>query len=227
VVVPCYNEEKYLPRCLRSLAAQTLPRELFEIVIVDGGNDGTAAIAESFGARLVREPRRGVALARQRGADEARGDIIAITSADSELPPDWLSRIDSQFARDPGLAALGGPVRSYDGNRILDMYFIFPPTHYIFALFGLTTFSGDNAAIRRSSLAAVHGFNVYLPSLEDTDLALRLRKVGRVRLDRHLVVRTSIRRAKEGGLRFLFRALSSNVKLFVFRQSPSTFPEIR
>ncbi len=227
VVVPCYNEEKYLPRCLNSLAAQDYPRDQYEIVVVDGGNDGTSGIAESFGARLVREPRRGVALARQRGADEARGEIIAITSADTEVPPDWLSRIDSQFADDQDLAAVGGPVSSYDGNRILDMYFIYPPTHYFFSFIGLTTFSCDNVAIRRSALTAVHGFNIYLPSLEDTDLAFRLRKAGRVRLDRHLVARTSIRRAQEGWIRYLFRSLSSNLKLFVLRQTPNTFPEIR
>ena len=227
VVVPCYNEEKYLPRCLSSLATQSFPRDQFEIGVVDGGNDGTASIAEDFGARLVREPRRGVALARQRGADEARGEIIAISSADTELPPDWLSRIDAHFAADPELAAVGGPVSSYDGNRILDMYFIFPPTHFVLAFLGFTTFSCDNVAIRSSALARVHGFNIYLPALEDTDLAFRLRKAGRVRLDRKLIARTSIRRAREGWFRYFLRALSSNVRLFVLKQTPHAFPEIR
>jgi GT2 family glycosyltransferase len=125
------------------------------------------------------------------------------------------------------LAAVGGPVSSYDGNRFLDFYFIFPPTHYVFSLLGLTTFSCDNVAIRRSALEQVHGFNIYLPSLEDTDLAFRLRKVGRVRLDTKLTARTSIRRAQEGWVHFLLRAVSSNVKLFILRQTPNTFPEIR
>lgn len=227
VVVPSYNEEKYLPRCLRSLIAQTYPRDQFEIVIVDGGQDNTPAIAHSFGARVIREPRRGVSLARQRGAEEARGEIVAITSADTELPPDWLRRINEHFTHDPGLAAVGGPVRSYDGNWLLDLYFIFPPTNWLMALLGRATFSCDNVAIRRSALQQAGGFNVYLPSLEDTELALRLHKVGRVRLDRHLVARTSIRRAREGWVRFFWRALSSHVKLFILKQRPNTFPEIR
>lgn len=226
VVVPCYNEEKYLPRCLRSLVDQTYPRDQFEIVIVDGGNDGTPDIAASFGARLIREPRRGVALARQRGADESVGEIIAITSADTLVPADWLMRIHAHFD-DPDLAAVGGPVRSYDGNWLLDLYFIFPPTHWLYAFLGHTTFSCDNVAIRRSAFTKVGGFNIYLPSLEDTDLALRLRKAGRVRLDRQLVAQTSIRRAQEGWIRFFLRGASSNFKLVILKQMPNTFPEIR
>jgi glycosyltransferase involved in cell wall biosynthesis len=227
VVVPCYNEEGYLPRCLRSLANQTLPKDSFEVVVVDGGNDGTGALAESFGARVIREGRRGVALARERGAEESRGEIIAITSADTEVPPDWLSRISDHFSQDPGLAAVGGPVSSYDGNWPLDLYFIFPPTHWLFYFIGLTTFSCDNVAIRRSALEKVGGFNIYLPSLEDTELAWRLRRAGRVRLDRQLVVRTSMRRAQEGWVRFALRSAGSHFKLFVLRQLPNHFPEIR
>jgi hypothetical protein len=48
-----------------------------------------------------------------------------------------------------------------------------------------------------------------------------------VRLDRHLVARTSIRRAREGWVRFGLRAISSNFKLFVLGKAPNTFPEIR
>jgi glycosyltransferase involved in cell wall biosynthesis len=228
VILPCRNEEKYLPRCLSSLVSQTYPRDQYEIIVTDSASvDGTRLIAESFGARVVQEPRPGVALARQRGVEAARGEIVAVTSADVEVPPDWLARIAADLSADPDLLAVGGPVRSYDGNWLLDRYFIFPPTHWIFAFFGWPTFSCDNVAIRRDVLMRIGGFNVRLPSLEDTELAFRLNRIGKVRLDPLLVTRTSKRRASEGWIRFTARSLSSHIKFFVLKQAPNRFPEIR
>jgi glycosyltransferase involved in cell wall biosynthesis len=77
VVIPALNEEKYIGRCLASLRAQTHPRELYEIIVVDNAStDRTSEIARGLGAQVVHEPRRGVGWARHRGAREARGEII-------------------------------------------------------------------------------------------------------------------------------------------------------
>jgi GT2 family glycosyltransferase len=152
---------------------------------------------------------------------------VAVTSGDVEAPPGWLARIAADFAADPDLLAVGGPVRSYDGNWLIDRYFIFPPTHWIFAFFGRPTFSCDNVAIRRDALIRAGGFNVRLPSLDDTELAFRLNRIGKVRLDPLLVTRTSKRRASEGWIRFAVRGLSDHIKVFVLKRTPDQYPEIR
>ena len=55
VIVPAYNSERTLGICLRSLVQQSIPRDQYEIIVVDDGSvDGTAALAESFGVRVVR-----------------------------------------------------------------------------------------------------------------------------------------------------------------------------
>ena len=78
VVIPAYDEEKYLPRSLASLDSQTYPRPRFEVIVVDNAStDRTAEIARAHGARVVREERKGVGRARQSGAEAAQGEIIA------------------------------------------------------------------------------------------------------------------------------------------------------
>ena len=96
VVVPAYNEEKYIAACLESIAAQTYPKENFELIVeLSGGNDRTKEIAETFSAKITNTgAKRGVSAARQNGAEAARGEIIAQTDADSQVSADWLEKIN-------------------------------------------------------------------------------------------------------------------------------------
>jgi len=117
VVIPAYNEERYLGRCLQALRAQSCPASRFESVVVDNGStDTTARIGRGFGARVVGEPVKGIAKARQTGFEAARGEVIASTDADTVVPPFWLARIAGHFARDLELGGLYGPVYWPDGR---------------------------------------------------------------------------------------------------------------
>ena len=90
VVVAARNEEQRLPACLAAVAA--LGAE--EVIVVDGGStDGTVAIAERFGARVIRSGGRGLAFDRQLGCDAARGELIAMIDADHRPEPDLLDRL--------------------------------------------------------------------------------------------------------------------------------------
>ena len=74
IVIPAYNEERYLGCCLQVLRAPSYPASRFEIIVVDNGSsDGTAEIARRSGERVISEPRKGVAYARQTGFEAARG----------------------------------------------------------------------------------------------------------------------------------------------------------
>lgn len=95
VVVPVRNAAASLPALLDALAAQTLPRQRFEVVVVDDGSgDGTADAAENHRLRpgVVRRERSGGSYAaRNGGIAAARADRIAFTDADCRPAADWLA----------------------------------------------------------------------------------------------------------------------------------------
>lgn len=95
VIVPVYQVEAYLPRCLDSLLAQTLTD--FEMILVDDGTrDGCPAIMETYAARdarirLIRKENGGLSSARNAGLDVAHGKYVAFVDSDDVAKPNLLS----------------------------------------------------------------------------------------------------------------------------------------
>jgi CDP-glycerol glycerophosphotransferase len=90
VVVPIYNVESYLAECLQSLVDQTF-RDFEAIVVDDGSQDRSRAIAEEFAARddrfrIVEQPNGGLGKARNTGAEHAGGEFLAFVDSDDVLP---------------------------------------------------------------------------------------------------------------------------------------------
>lgn len=107
VVIPTYNAADTLPDCLGALLASDYPD--FEVIVVDDGSrDGSAAVADRLGARVVRLGENvGAARAKNRGAAAATGEILFFTDADIVVQPDALRRIAAALAR-PGVTGVVG-----------------------------------------------------------------------------------------------------------------------
>ena len=228
VVIPAYDEEKYLGCCLQSLREQRYPAARFEVIVVDNASaDATAEIARRLGARVVPEPRKGVARARQTGFLETRGTVIASTDADTVLPPDWLARIAGHFA-DPGLGGVYGPVHWLDG-RLHQQWMLRYPITWGLAVsnqVGRSLWWGSYFAVRQDVFWRAGGFPVDWAAGEDTDLSLRVNRIARVRFDPHLVVLASSRRMGEGwGL--LRRSAVGLPRRFLLGRPPVPLPDIR
>lgn len=107
VIIPTYCRSVSLRRCIRSLASQQYPRELFEIIAVDdGGNPPATAVLPTELNRnvhlvLLRQVHQGAAAARATGIEHARGKILAFLDDDCTVPPDYLSTIDEVFETHP------------------------------------------------------------------------------------------------------------------------------
>lgn len=115
VVIPCYNEERLLPKTLESLRSQNT-KASYEIIVVDNNcTDQSAKIAKQYNARVVTESIPGVCAARQKGTEQAKGEIIVSTDADTSFSSNWLDAIDQTFKKNKKLVALGGPCRYIDG----------------------------------------------------------------------------------------------------------------
>lgn len=102
-----------MPRCLGSLAVQTLPPA--EVIVVDDGStDATAMLAERSGATLIRTAHRGPAHARNQGAAAAIGDILAFVDADIECSPIYLERLVAPILNGVALGTFSKEI--YVGN---------------------------------------------------------------------------------------------------------------
>lgn len=208
VVIPAFNERVTLPRTLAALAAQDFTGP-FEVIVVDNDcTDDTAVIAARHGARVVREPIRGVCHARQAGTVQARGEIVVSTDADTVPSATWLSRIDREFRADPELVAIGGPCRFVDGPVWAPAYsrLLFGWVDAARRLTGQVLYiTATNVAFRRSAWT---GYDTRLTQGGDElDLLRRLRRRGRVRFDPDNVVETSSRRLHGGVLHSLVVSL--------------------
>jgi glycosyltransferase involved in cell wall biosynthesis len=103
IIVPVYNAEKYLRRCLDSIRAQTFSD--FECVLVDDGStDGSFCVCEAYAKndgrfRLFRQENSGVSAARQKGVSEARGAYSIHVDSDDAIDPLMLERLEFQIGK--------------------------------------------------------------------------------------------------------------------------------
>lgn len=111
LIVPTFNEQAVIERKIRNTLALDYPRDRLELLILsDGCMDDTCAIARRFEndtVRLIELPRGGKAAALNRGAAEARGEILVFTDANVDLAPDALRVLARSFA-DPEVGGVSG-----------------------------------------------------------------------------------------------------------------------
>ena len=108
IVIPAYNEEKYLPATMDALKVSLAAIESFEIIVVDNeSTDKTRAIAESYEAKIVTEHEHNIGKVRNTGADSATGDVLVFLDADTLVKPGLFEKIIDAM-RDP--RCFGGSV---------------------------------------------------------------------------------------------------------------------
>jgi len=208
LVIPAYNEEKYLPLCLESIKKQDYAGE-YEVIVVDNASkDNTARIALNWGAKVVYESKRSPACARQKGAEVATGEIIAFIDADTQAPAYWLSTFVSRFVREPETVSISGPYAYCDAGKFTKI------ASYIGNFFSIITDQlfrkvldkggaiwGCNFAVRRSALLEVGGFDTSIKFYgEEYEFSLRLKRAGKGGIIPRLFVLTSARRLKRIGV---------------------------
>ena len=100
VVIPCYRQAHYLPTAVDSALAQTHP-DVEVIVVDDGSDDDTAAVAARYGARVryVRRPNGGLAAARNTGVAASTATYLKFLDADDHLVPEQLHRATKEAGR--------------------------------------------------------------------------------------------------------------------------------
>ncbi|HXB08300.1 MAG TPA: glycosyltransferase [Puia sp.] len=219
VLIPARNEEENIGHCLRSLAAQTYPRQKFEVIVIDDhSTDGTAAIVKQFTGLPVRYvslaaiPAAKTVTAHKKYAIEtgigmAQGELIVTTDADCLFEPDWLLTLAACY-EEKGARFIAAPVRiggGGTGGRRQSLLTIFQTLDFI-TLQGITgaavykrvhsMCNGANLAYEKKAFVEVGGFAGidHIPSGDDMLLMhkIALRDPQRVFFlkSRHAIVST-------------------------------------
>ncbi len=205
LIICAYNEEKFIGTCL-DYAIKSGKGRFHEIIVIDNvSTDRTAEIAASKpGVRVVREDKKGLVVARQRGYMESIGEILAYIDADTQMPENWYDKVEQEYTNDKDgkIAVLSGPYFYYDlgwWNRLgVKIYW---------TVFGMPTYwmtgymvVGGNFAIRRTTLDKMNGFDTSITFYgEDTNIARRASKFGRSKFTLGLTMNTSGRRLEHHG----------------------------
>jgi glycosyltransferase involved in cell wall biosynthesis len=205
VVVPTYNEEKNITACLISLCEQTIPRDEYEIIVVDGNStDRTRELAEEYADLVFVQTSRKVGGARNDGVMRSRGTIVATTDADCVVSHNWLEIIKQDFETRNIVQVYGTvfPIEKTVRNRLSLMganafsrlgYY----TRLLFYTLGCNTAFDKNAFIKA-------GMYRCIDAGDDLEIARRMRKLGRVLFDSRMRVGFSMRRYQQFGT---FRSL--------------------
>lgn len=182
VVIPTYNCARYLPYALDSVFNQTYPH--YEIIVVDDGStDETARVLQAYGDRLrpMHQPNQGVAMARNNGIEQARGEWIAFLDADDVLLPHKLQAQLAVAAENPtlGLIHSGWHRVNAQGEVMMTV----EPWHQIPQLtleswLRWKPVLPSAMLFKRSWLNRAGGFDPRFPPAEDTELVLRLARLG-------------------------------------------------
>ena len=174
IITVCYNSSETIRNTIESVRSQDYAD--IENIIIDGGSsDGTPALAAKLGARVVESP-KGRGLQIRKGVESASGDVIVILHADCTVKSGVFKRILKKLESDR--YTVGGAVgMQFETNN--------PKTLVIAFLNNLRTFLtgisfGDQAQFFRTETIAASGGFPSMMLMEDVELSLRLKEVGRL-----------------------------------------------
>lgn len=182
VIIPAYNEEKNLPRCLDSLLSADYPKEKLEIIVVDDGSkDNTLKVAESYakeGVKAFHKKNSGKANSLNYGIERATGELVATLDADSYIVKDTVRKMLPHFTEE-GVVAVTAAVKVDNPRNFIQEL---QKVEYIYTLFSrrVLTFlesvhvtPGPFSMFKRKIFKEIGGFD---PDniLEDQEIAMRI-----------------------------------------------------
>jgi glycosyltransferase involved in cell wall biosynthesis len=182
VVIPAYNEEKLIGKCLENLMKQTLSHDQYEIIVCDNNStDKTVEIAKKYPVRIVEEKKnQGFVYAKMGGAAHAKGEYIAFMDSDSTADIHWLER-GVELLKNPKLVCVGGTTMPSPPTFITSLAFvIFDIFAQLNQLIGISLLWTSGMIIKKDAFESVGGFKEHMKTGDDWDLTMRLqRKFGR------------------------------------------------
>jgi len=194
LVIPAWNEEQFLPRLLQSVGPASEhyrggPGNIEVIVADNDSSDRTAEIAQQAGCRVVHVARRCIAAARNGGAEQATGELLAFADADFRIAPTTFNYI-RQVMEQPGVigGGTGLTMERWSPGIRATLCLILPPL----LLLGI---DGGVWFCRRRDFQQLGGYDENVQAAEDVLFLRSLQRLGKSRTPRQrLVTRFAARR---------------------------------
>jgi glycosyltransferase involved in cell wall biosynthesis len=162
--------------CIESLLAQSYPKGLTQILVVDNDSaDDTRSIVSRYPVTLLVERKGTSYAARNLGIAHATGEIVAFLDSDCVAAPDWLAKLAVPFA-DETVGAAAGTIEDAPALTICEELSARVQPFARPERGGLQTLLTANVAIRRSALEGVGFFDECLPTGGDVDLGWRIQR---------------------------------------------------
>ena len=193
VILPVYRGVRMIERCLEAVTRQVTNRFIEVIVVDDGSDDGTAQAAEQwvrahsaewqsrYEIRVLCQPHRGAAAARNLGAREARGTILLFTDSDCEPRPDWLENMVLSF-EEPQVYGAKGAYQTHQKSWVARLVQVeYQEKYERMKQFDSIDFVDTySAAFRRGVFLSLGGFDESFPSasVEDQEFSFRMAECG-------------------------------------------------
>jgi len=195
VIIPTYNRQKLLAGTLQAAISQKdIPGSKFEIIIVDNGSIDKTEETVAGLTRLYKEIKiiyvklkknYGADFARNVGALQSQGSLLAFTDDDCLVPPDWLSWFKRTLDSHPEIIGVSGWKEPYSISGDLDFYHRFAFwTHRFFpsplknTSYSLRSGYTANFCCRKESFKKIGGFNFYFKRIGFYDFPVRAYKSG-------------------------------------------------
>lgn len=212
IIIPTLNEASNISSCLKNINTNigSFSIDDIEVIVVDGGSkDKTIGNIKSLlkliKTKIIRSDKPGLPLQLNRGASEARGDILLFLHADCRLPSGALEKINEAYKKNPDLAG-GAFTMRVEGSRFI--YRVFSVGGNIYCRLS-GNFFGDRAIfIRKDIFKRLSGYRP-LDIMSDFDLSRKMKKEGSVILLKGPVVSSGRKFENESFYRIIFLTLWS------------------
>ena len=177
IIIPAHNEEKYIEKCLQSIAiaSKSYENQVEVIVVLNRCTDGTKEIAESYDCITIENSDKNLSKIRNAGVDIARGEIIVTIDADSQMNEHLLSEVEGYLTSGKyiGGGAAGRFERMSLGILVSTLLLIVP------LLFKYGAISVGIFWCYKKDFKSINGFNENMLMAEDADFAKRLKDWGK------------------------------------------------
>lgn len=229
VIIPTFNEERYLPSCIKSVLNQTLPRNMYEIIVVDSkSSDRTPKIAKKYADRVLNVPREGAGAARNAGAKVARGEFLLFLDADTLICKNFMEELLKNCC---DKLVVGGTCNIYpsDGKNFANIFYKLINTLYKVVYFLGRPHAQTKCCFYRTSVFRMTGgFNKNLIITEDQEIAWRVGKKGKMIFLTSAAAYSSMRREEKlGYIKTALLWIANYISVLFFKKSGNVWHPVR